>query len=329
MSIIPMADIINPAALLAVGLCAGMLSGCFGPAANLMVVPLLNVFGLPLTYAGGINVGQSFGGSSGDILSGGMSKGALHRVGLMVGIFGLPGVFAGRTFFIFLADRRADTLVTNLIFLIILLVAAYSVFRQWRSFMRLGYFEDNPLPPFGMRWRHPLAPPGAMGLDFITVGRVAAVGMLLGLATGFLGLGAAALAMPLFMYVLGLPAVIASSTSLISIVIINGGGLVSYSLAGRVEPVSVLLVLGAGILGNKAVSLLPAEIKWGHSRLAFSLLLAMTAAAIIFNKLGIGAPAAKTTVTACFLLIGSMAVIALKNTKAQHQADATKEEPVH
>lgn len=328
MSLFPVVDILNPIVLLATGLCAGMLSGCFGPAANLMVVPFLNIFGLPLTWAGGINLGQSFGGSLVDILTGGMNKVAMRRVGLVVGIFGLPGIFAGRAFFLFLADRRADTTATNFLYLILLLVAAYSVFRQWRSFMRLGYFEDNPLPPFGMRWRHLLTPPGAMGLDFITVGRVASVGTLLGLATGFLGLGATVLAIPLFMYVLGLPAAIASSTSLISVAIINGAGMISFSSAGGMKPATVLLVLGAAILGNKIVALLPEEIKWGHSRLAFSMLLAMSATAIIFKELTWGTLAAKTTLTACFLLIGAMALITFKNTRTRYRGKTAKEEPV-
>lgn len=330
MSFLPLADIyINPATLLIVGLCAGMLAGCFGSAANLMVVPLLNAFGIPLIYAGGTSIGQGFGSSSLYYLNGGRSPDSLRRVGLAVGIFGLPGVYAGRTLFIFLSDHRADIFITNFCYLTLLLAASYYIFRQWLSYTQLGYFEDNPLPPFGMRWRYPLAPPGAMGLDFITVGRVGAVGALLGLATGFLGLGATALATPLFMYVLGLPSAIAASTSLIAVIIINGGGLISYSLAGKVEPVSVLVMLSAAVAGNRIAALLPAEVKWGHFRLGFSLLLAITAGTIILNKLGIGQLAGKTTAVACFLLIGSMAVYALINLKTHHRSNPAKEEAVH
>jgi len=272
---LPFADIsINTMTIFAIGLMAGIIEGIFGRPANLLVVPALSIFGLPLSISASTNVGQSFGRTSVFIFKG--SSSAFRRMGMAAGIAGLPGVFLGfKTHLLVMQTGYRDIFLV--LHVSLLLSAAVVLYRQWSFFNRNHYYDDAPFPPFGLNWRFPLAVPGGSGLNYVTLARVSLVGLLLGAATGFLGIGAGVLGIPLFMYVLGLPLKNAAATDTVSMIIIGSGGLLCYAAAGRVEFTAVLILLAAVILGSRIGSLLPGEIHLSHAKLAFSLLLVVTA----------------------------------------------------
>lgn len=273
---LPFADIsINTMTIFVIGLMAGIIEGIFGNPANLLVVPALSIFGLPLSISASTNVGQSFGRTSVFIFKGNSS--AFRRIGVVAGIAGLPGVFLGFKAHLFVTQTGFGRDIFLTFHVALLLLAAVALYRQWSFFNRNHYYDDAPFPPFGLNWRFPLAVPGGSGLNCITLARVSLVGFLLGAGTGFLGLGAGVLGIPLFMYILGLPLKNAAATDAVSMLIIGSGALLCYAAAGRVEFTAVLILLAAVILGSRIGSLLPGEIHLSHAKLAFSLLLAVAA----------------------------------------------------
>ncbi|MFZ5634343.1 MAG: sulfite exporter TauE/SafE family protein [Bacillota bacterium] len=281
MSYLPLADIsINLTTIFTIGLMVGILGGVFGTLANLLVVPVLSIFGLPLPISAGANVGQSFGRTSLSIFTVGPDPLAFRRVGIVSGIIGLPGVFLGVKLNLLLMGTGTGNTVIYLCYIALLLSAAVVIFRQWHYFNRNDYYDDAPFPPFGLNWRFPLAIPGEAGMKHITLVRISLAGLLLGAATGFLGLGAGVLGIPLFMYILGLPAQSAAATDTVAMLVIGSGTIFGYASAGRVELMVVLALLAAVTLGNRIGSVLPGELNLGHARLAFSLLLAITALSV-------------------------------------------------
>ncbi|GBF35380.1 hypothetical protein DCCM_4503 [Desulfocucumis palustris] len=321
---------VNPLYLFAGGILVGILRQGFGQAANLFMVPLLNMLGIPLNYAAGAGITQNFSNSAFTCLSGNPKKHSLRRVGFVVGLMGLPGIIAGRMLYIFLAERGIAAPTVHSAYVLLTLFAAFGYMRHWRTYYRHGYFEDNPLPPFGLRWRYPLAAPGAVGLKHITVGRVTAVGLLLGFATGLLGLGGSFAAAPLFMYVLGLPAAMAAASSVLPILIIDSAGMVSFSLTGNLELLLVLVVVISVMLGDKIALFFPAEIRWSNSRLIFAIVLAVSAAAEILNISGSGMPAGKALLGACTLLVAIISVnLLITSIKHSQRTAQVEEKPVH
>jgi uncharacterized membrane protein YfcA len=320
---------INAVYLFAAGMCIGILCRCCGQTANIILPVLLNLLGLPAAHAAGINITQSFGRSAFAISGKDAFKIGLRRVGFVTGVLGLPGVAAGRLFYLLLWEWGIADTAVHISYLILAIFAACSIIRHWYTFVRQGYFEDNPLPPFGMKWRHPLAAPGAANLEFITLGRVTAVGLILGFATGFLGLGAAVFVMPLFMYVLGLPAAISAATSLLPVLMIDLTGMISYALAGKLELISVLVVLGAVFLGDKIGLAIPPKVKWNHTRLAFALLLLLTSTSIPVSAWWTGKVLGLATAAACLFMIGTAAIMSAISFMSSHRTGIAKEKAVN
>lgn len=321
---------VNPLYLFAGGILVGILRQGFGQPANLIMVPLLNMLGIPLAYAAGAGITQNFGISALTFLSGNSDQYAMRRVGLVVGLMGLPGIIAGRMFYIFLAKQGIAALIVHSAYALLTIFAAFAVIRHWRTFYRHGYFEDNPLPPFGMKWRYPLAVPGAKGLKYITLGRVAAVGLMLGFATGLLGLGGSFAATPLFMYVFGLPIAIAAASSVLPVLIIDSAGMISYSLAGNLELILVLVIVSAVMLGDRIGLLFPAEIRWNNIRLIFAAVLVVCTAAEVLNIYGSGMLAGKVLLVACMFVVAIMFVnLLVTSIKHSHQTAHVKEKAVH
>lgn len=278
MTYLPFADVsVNTLTIFVIGLIIGIMGGIFGTLANLVVVPILSVFGLPVSISASTNLGQSFGRSSLLIFASDSDRPALRRLGLVTGIFGLPGVFAGFKLHLFLMGTSIGETAVYLSYIALLLSASVVLFRQWSFFNRHDYYDDDPFPPFGLNWKFPLAVPGGSGLNHITLPRTALVGLLLGTAAGFLGLGAGALGIPLFMYILGLPMKNAAATENITMLIVGSGAFFSYAAAGRVEFTAVLILLAAIILGSRIGSLLPGEMNFSHVRLAFTAFLVLVA----------------------------------------------------
>lgn len=257
------------------GLIIGIFSGAFGKLAGIIIVPALNIIGLPISISVSSGAGICFGSASLSLFSPSPAQPGLRRVGITAGIIGLPGVYIGLRLHLLMVENALATPVILLVYSAMLLCASVVLYRQWIFFQRNDYFEEAPFPPFGLNWKIPLAVPGGSGLKFITLSRVALTGLLLGIASGFLGLGAGILGIPLFMYIMGLPPKNSLATDSIAMLIISAGTLLSYAAAGRVEFTTVFILAGAVTLGSRIGSILPGEINLSHARLAFALLLAL------------------------------------------------------
>lgn len=278
MSYLPFAEVnVNLITIFIAGLTVGILKGIFGTLANIFIVPVLNIFGLPLSISVSTSAGYSFGRSSLSIFNSNSEWPAFRRVGMVAGITGLPGAFLGFKIHLWTCDTFWGSKFLLLIYFALLLSAGIVLIRQWVFFNRYHYYDDAPFPVFGLGWRYPLAVPGGSGLKHITLCRVILTGFLLGTATGFLGLGAGILGVPLFMYILGIPPRNAVPTDSVSMLLISSGTFLCYASVGLVELAAVLILIVAVGLGNGIGILLPKEINLGHARLAFALLLAVTA----------------------------------------------------
>ncbi|MFZ5651710.1 MAG: sulfite exporter TauE/SafE family protein [Bacillota bacterium] len=284
MAYLPFGDMdLSLTTILLTGMIIGVFKGAFGKLANILIVPYLSILGLPISISVSTGAGVCLGRTSLSVFTFGPEYTALKRVGVVTGILGLPGVYLGLKIHLLLAGAAFANTAILLIYSGILLCAAAVLFRQWSFFQRNDYYDEAPFPPFGLNWRFPLAVPGGSGLSHITLSRVALTGFLLGIATGFLGLGAGILGIPLFMYILGLPPKNAAATDSISMLIISSGTLLAYAAAGRAEPIAIAALVAAVTLGNRIGLLLPGEINHSHARLAFAMLLAIGGLSAAFS----------------------------------------------
>lgn len=272
--------IINPLTVFIAGLTVGIAGGIFGKLANFIIVPILSILGLPITYSTGSVTGLHFGRASLSAFNGRL---AFRRAGILAGIIGLPGVYLGFRMHLLFTATTYGTIFIIICYAMILFGIAALVFKQWLYFNRHDYYDDDPLPLFGLGWRFPLAIPGGSGLNHITLIRVAVVGLFLGITAGFLGLGPGMLGVPLYMYILGLSRNNAAATDSITMTVIGAGTFFIYSLAGRAEFLIVILLISAISIGHRLGSLLPGELNQSHARLAFSMALTAMSLALLIN----------------------------------------------
>lgn len=282
MTYLPFADIsISSTTIFFIGLLFGILEGVFGAIVNIAIVPVLNIFGFPLPVSASTSAGYCFGRTSLFVFTGNSQRLALCRVGAISGAIGLPGVILGFKLHLVLTGTSFGEAIFKLLYFFLIVIAAAVLFRQWGFFNRHDYYEDVPFPLFGLDWRFPPAIPGGSGTKHITIVRVALCGLLLGITSGFMGLGAGILGIPLFMYLTGLPERSAAATDTLAMLIIGAGTFFCYSAAGRVELMAVLIFLAAFTLGSRIGLLLPGEMNFSHARLAFSLMLGIVAASTL------------------------------------------------
>lgn len=253
--------------------------------ANFVIIPILSILGLPPTISTGSSAGLHFGRSSLSIFSGSSERLAFKRAGITAGLIGLPGVLLGFKLHTLCMATSLGPSFFTLSYSVILLAGSVFLFRQWAYFNRNHYYDDNPFPSFGLGWKFPLAIPGGSGLNHITLPRVIAVGLGLGIATGFLGLGAGMLGVPLYMYILGLPRENAIATDTITMTVICSGAFLCYASSGGVEfVVSLLLIIGV-TLGFHIGSTLPGELNQSHARLALAMALSIVALTFVISPL--------------------------------------------
>jgi len=273
---------INPLIIFITGLAVGIAGGAFGSLANIVIAPSLNMLGIPLPISVSSSAGTNFAKTS-NLIFKGPEPAALKRVGVVTGLIGLPGVILGFKLHLLLVETHLGAAFIKFSYIAILLAVAAMIFRQWIFFNRNDYYDDVPFPLVGINWLFPLAIPGGSGLNHITTGRVAAIGLSLGLTTGLLGIGPGVLGLPLFMYILGLPHQNAAATDAVAMAIIGTGALFTYAAAGRVEFLVILILILSVSLGNQIAMILPGELNLSHARLAFSVALAVIALSVAIS----------------------------------------------
>lgn len=110
--------------------------------------------------------------------------------------------------------------------------------------------------------------------------KVATIGLLVGLLTGFFGVGGGFVIVPALVLVLGFPARMALSTSLLIIALVSVGGFMGHLQAGQLDwrLTSILLLGGAfGMTGGSwtAQRVSPGNLTKGFALLAFAVALAL------------------------------------------------------
>jgi uncharacterized membrane protein YfcA len=209
------------------GTLIGLLLGLVGGGGSILTVPIL-------VYVIGLEV-QSATATSLAIVGASAMAGALPharagrvnlRVALFFGLFGIGGAFAGT----WLNQQVSGPWILLLFGLMMLIVAA----RMW--IRRTAPTIGQAAPEGAIGWKVPLA------------------GLVVGLMTGFFGVGGGFLIVPALVLALGLPVAVAVGTSLVIIAINSVSGIAAHVGSGLDLAVAALFILGGlvgGLLGGR------------------------------------------------------------------------------
>ncbi len=234
----------------------GVLLGLVGGGGSILTVPIL-------VYIIGLNVQAATATSLAIVgvsaLAGSISHAREGRVNLRValffGLFGIAGAFAGT----WLNHQVSGPLILLFFGILMLVVAA----RMWLR--RPISVQDLP-DVMSIGWKVPLA------------------GVIVGVMTGFFGVGGGFLIVPALALALGMPMAIAVGTSLVIIAINSASGLAAhFGTGGFNAPVAAMFIIG-GLLGGLAGGRLAGRVNERALSRGFSVLIALIGLYLVFQN---------------------------------------------
>jgi uncharacterized membrane protein YfcA len=252
---------INLGLLILIGLGAGVLSGFTGVGGAFIITPALIVLGLPANFA----VGTSLAWVLGNSLIGTFRHGRLGNVDPKLGLLLLVAAIGGVEVGVRILNRAralglADTAVLSISIGMLLIVGIYtlseSIMRK-RKLDRMLARKEKPPPELratslSRRFQGINLPPR---LHFPSSGvtmslwLILAIGFLVGLLSGVIGVGGGFIMVPSLVYLVGLPSFMAVGTSLFQIIFTAAYGSIRHTLSGNVIIFAAFIMVLASSIG--------------------------------------------------------------------------------
>lgn len=244
--------------LFLVGFIGGMVSGFIGSGGAFVLTPAMMSMGVPGVVAVASNMAHKFPKA----LVGAYKRNKYGQVdiklGLIMGLFAEAGVLAGKHLMVGIRESygaAGTNLYVSFVFVVVLAIVGGFVLRDGLREKR----GESSLEPGGTgpgrlaRWVYRLNIPGTM-VHFRSVDRRISVLVIapLGFATGLLAASIAVggfIGVPAMMYVLGLPALMASATELVVAFVMGLGGSLLYALDGFVDIRLSMIILAGSLFG--------------------------------------------------------------------------------
>ena len=234
------------AALAAFGLAVGILTGLFGVGGAFLVTPLLKIgFGIPYELVIGSSLSFTIGSCSSGMRRHIRLGNLEPRSMLILAATSMAGAVLGAMLNKFLnvtLGEEGYTLTMHVLFVVILGLTAWLIARRSEAArvgksvlqrLSLGPYIDLP----------------AAGLARVSLPGIFAVGILIGVMKGMMGIGGGVLLMPLLIVVVGLTPHQAVGTSLGVVVFSSIAGAVKYGLDGNVNLWVVMSLLVGSVFG--------------------------------------------------------------------------------
>lgn len=234
------------AALVAIGLVVGILTGLFGVGGSFLINPLLiTLLGVPDTLVVGSSLSFTIGTAAAGTARHWRMRNVEPRAAILLIAGALVGVLMGGNMHVSLKNALGPQSfhpVFLSMFLALLLVTAWIVSRGARA--GAGGKSLLQRMRFGPRVDLKTA-----GLAHVSLTGLLVVGLFIGLIKGLLGIGGGVLLMPLLLAVVGLPTRQAVGTSLGVVMVTSIAGTVLYGIAGEVNLALVMTLLVGSTVG--------------------------------------------------------------------------------
>jgi hypothetical protein len=250
---------LNAILLIMVGFVGGMVSGFIGSGGAFVLTPAMMTLGAPGIVAVASNICHKFPKA----LVGAVKRNKYGQVdvklGLILGLFAEAGVLVGKHVMTGIKNTFGAVgtdLYVSAMFVVTLAIVGGFVLKDYRKLKALedaGKGENvAPLTKLA-RWVQSVRIPGTM---IYSKGAQAEISILflvpIGFATGFLASAIAVggfIGVPAMIYILGVPAIMASATELVIAFIMGLGGTIFYGLEGVVDIRLAMLILLGSLFG--------------------------------------------------------------------------------
>jgi hypothetical protein len=289
---------ISPVVLFLLGFIIGVLTGFFGVGGGFLMTPALNIFGLDMVHA----IGTGFFVIAGNAIIGVLRHRRLGNVdlklGSILGLCSVGGVELGKRLVLHLEKLNLVGTYVRVAYIILLGLISMWMLREYYHYWKTRQHGD-PLDDFGsMEGTHSLAhrinrielPPkvslpgsevGAISIWVIVIS-----GLIIGFLSGFMGIGGGVVGLPLLIYVIGVPTIIAVGTSLLIVFLTSCYGTAVYALTGNVQWAAGFIILGGSIIGVHCGVYATEYVTGIKIKILFALLLLVIAASVFLKQIG-------------------------------------------
>ena len=243
--------------LFVVGFIGGLVSGFIGSGGAFVLTPAMMSLGVPGIIAVASNMAHKFPKA----LVGSIRRYKFGQVdvklGIIMGLFAEIGVFVGKEVMVYIRELFGNTgtdLYVSAVFVVVLAIVGAFVLRDaWREHKE-GDLGDEPRKITRLaRWVQSVHIPGTM-VYFRSIGKPISILFLipLGFATGMLAAAIAVggfIGVPAMIYVLGMPAIMATATELVVAFVMGMGGSMFYAWEGFVDIRLSMIILAGSLFG--------------------------------------------------------------------------------
>lgn len=243
--------------LIFVGFVGGMVSGFIGSGGAFVMTPAMMTLGAPGMVAVATNICHKFPKA----LVGAVKRNKYGQVdvklGLVLGVFAEAGVLFGKHV---MTDIKhafgavGTDLYVSVMFIVTLAIVGTFVFRDYRKLKNMSDEEqDNVGLTKLAKWVQSVKIPGTMIYSKAAKSELSVLFLVpIGFATGFLASAIAVggfVGVPAMIYILGVPAIMASATELVIAFVMGLGGTIFYGLEGAVDIRMAMLILFGSLFG--------------------------------------------------------------------------------
>ena len=258
-----------------VGVLIGVASGLLGIGGGTVMVPIFRLaFGMSATMSTATSLFAIIPTSISGAISHVKGKTCIPALGIAAGLGGACMSPIG----VWLAQLSPDWLVM----LAAALIIGYSAINMFKKAFKL---RPAGQPAAGVDAAAPTADDSSLSRKQLLQG--AAIGLVAGLASGYVGVGGGFIMVPLMLSIIGIPMRKASGTSLIAVMILAIPGVIEQGIIGNINYLAgIAIVIGTipgAVIGARLVTKVPER----TLRLLFGCFLIVVAVMLVLNEVGI------------------------------------------
>lgn len=262
------------------GVFVGVMSGLLGVGGGTIMVPIFRLaFGMSPLASTATSLFAIIPTSISGVVAHARAKTCVPKLGLALGVGGAVMSPMG----VWLASVSPGWLVIC----VAAIVIGFSAFKMFKKAVKCA-----PAPRAGRAGGNVQAASAKAVPDQPVLSRKqylqgACIGLIAGLASGYVGVGGGFIMVPLMLAVLGIPMSLASGTSLIAIMILAIPGVIEQGLLGNIEYLAgIAIVVGSipgALVGARLVRVVPER----QLRFIFGGFLLVAAVMLMLNEFGI------------------------------------------
>ncbi|MFC1912326.1 sulfite exporter TauE/SafE family protein [Chloroflexota bacterium] len=290
---------INLFFLVFIGISAGILSGFTGVGGAFIVTPALIILGFPANLA----VGTSLTWVMGNSIIGVFRHRSLGNVDTKLGLTLLVAVMGGVEIGVRIVNwvrdiGLADEVVLLISICLLLIVGVYTVLECIKRKKHLDkILKKGEAPPPAMRSTSfsqklqsinlpPMISYSRAGVT-ISLWIILAIGFLVGIIVGIIGVGGGFIMVPALVYLIGLPSFIAVGTDLFQIIFSAAYGSIRHTMSGNVLIFASLILIVASSIGVQVGALVTRYVRGVSARFVLGTTILLVAISSIFKLLSI------------------------------------------